>query len=541
MSKFSYENQGTNTYLTYEISTDDDLDTMSLGMLTNNSIPGFAQVSFTQMDMTKYIKYNVSAEVSVKQLFTGPVNKKRLLGVFTGVVDAMLSAEEYMLDPSTILLDTDYIFADVSTCQAELVCLPIMNLQQQNPDLATFFKNILFTTQFDQTENCDHVAQLINYLNTNPVLVLDDFKNLLHALSHGAAPAAPAAPAQPVQPAPQPVVQTPVQPAPQPVAQTPVQPVQPAQRTQPAQIPVQPPVQPVQPAQKNVPPMPQGMQIPGAAPAQNNAPAAPQGTPDGKPMTLMYLMQHYNKENAAIYKAQQEAAKQKKGAPAPAPATPMAAPMPGKPMAAPMPGKAAPAKPQPGPGFAIPGQAPSGFAIPGQPTPPPAPATPVAPVAPKPAPAPVAPVNPMPAAPITPMPQPAYQPAPQSAPLNFGETTVLSAAMGETTVLSSAVETKQNDPHLIRVKNNEKIPLNKPVFRIGKEKSYVDYFISDNTAISRSHANIIDHNGEFFVVDTNSTNHTYVNGGMIQSGVETKLSHGTKIRFANEEFEFKLY
>ena len=43
------------------------------------------------------------------------------------------------------------------------------------------------------------------------------------------------------------------------------------------------------------------------------------------------------------------------------------------------------------------------------------------------------------------------------------------------------------------------------------------------------------------LVDTNSTNHTYVNGGMIQSNVETKLSHGTKIRLANEDFEFRLY
>ena len=67
------------------------------------------------------------------------------------------------------------------------------------------------------------------------------------------------------------------------------------------------------------------------------------------------------------------------------------------------------------------------------------------------------------------------------------------------------------------------------------------YFIGDNTAISRGHANIVDHNGEFFVVDTNSTNHTYVNGAMIQSGVETKLSHGDKIRLANEDFEFRMY
>ena len=69
----------------------------------------------------------------------------------------------------------------------------------------------------------------------------------------------------------------------------------------------------------------------------------------------------------------------------------------------------------------------------------------------------------------------------------------------------------------------------------------MDYFIGDNTAISRSHANIVSRDGEYFVVDTNSTNHTYVNGGMIQSNVETKLSHGSKIRLANEDFEFKLY
>ena len=95
-------------------------------------------------------------------------------------------------------------------------------------------------------------------------------------------------------------------------------------------------------------------------------------------------------------------------------------------------------------------------------------------------------------------------------------------------------------PYLVRMRNNEKIPLDKPVFRIGKEKSYVDYFIGDNAAISRSHANVMNRDGNYFVVDTNSTNHTYVNGVMISSNQEIPLSHGTKIRFANEEFEFRM-
>jgi pSer/pThr/pTyr-binding forkhead associated (FHA) protein len=132
---------------------------------------------------------------------------------------------------------------------------------------------------------------------------------------------------------------------------------------------------------------------------------------------------------------------------------------------------------------------------------------------------------------------------PQGQPVSFGETTVLSGgSIGETTVLNG-VQTNQARPIigiLIRVKTSERIPLNKPVFRIGKERSYVDYFVGDNTAVSRSHADIITRDGQFFIVDTNSTNHTYVNGKMIQSNNETLLSNGDKIRLANEDFEFRL-
>lgn len=532
--KLTFENLGTNTYLVYEIHETDELDSMSLGMLTNNSIPGFAPASFTQMDATKYIKYNVSAKVSVKQLFSGPVNKKRLIGVFSGVANAMLAAEDYMLDSSTILLDMDYIFADVTTCETELVCLPIMNLQCQNQDLSTFFKNILFTTQFDQTENCDHVAQLINYLNTNPVLMLEDFKALLDKLSNGPAsqPKVEIKSAPQPEVKPQPVVQPVVTPAPSPA---------PAPAPAPAFAPIPTPVRKEAPAAKTPPVIPG---VPSVASAQPKVAASN----DEKPMSWFYLMQHYNKENAAIYKAQQDAKKAKGAVPT-----------------APQQAKPVPQKPTPmaNSSFVVPGKQP-GFAIPGQPAPTPAAPKPVA--APQPEAAATCPkcgqpiqadqafctscgmrcgsnLSPAPAPAPVAAPQPVYQPAPQvqSAPLNFGETTVLSAAVGETTVLSAAMEMKKNDPHLIRSKNNEKIPLNKPVFRIGKERSYVDYFIGDNTAISRGHANIVDHNGEYFVVDTNSTNHTYLNGAIIQPGVEMKLAHGDKVRLANEDFEFKLY
>lgn len=517
--KLTFENLGTNTYLVCEIDEADQIDSMSLGMLTNNSIHGFAPTSFTQMDLTKYLKYNVSAKVSVKQLFSGPVNKKRLIGVFTGVVDAMIAAEDYMIDANDLLLDLDYIFVDVTTIETAVVCLPIENSGRTPMNIGMFFKNIIFNTQFDQTENCDYVAQILNYLNSTAALSLADFKELLDRIASNH----PVATAQPKQVADGTANTVATAPAQQPV--TVQQPTPPRKPTPPAapQAPVS-----ASPKQEKTQ-LSAGTHVPPVVPpVKANPVPQPQGNHQQteKPMSWLYLLQHYNKENAAIYKAQRDQQKAKRPVVAP-PVAPSAqnTTIPKSTGSIAIPGKQ--------------GAVSSGIAIPGQ-----QPAMPQQKMAPQPAQQ-ATPAKPMPAqtpeqtTPASNLHVPQHQSA---RPINFGETTVLGGGqVGETTVLGVSAELHRVEPYLVRVKNNEKIPLNKPVFRIGKERSYVDYFIGDNTAISRSHANIINDNGEYYVVDTNSTNHTYVNGGMIQSNVQTKLSHGTMIRFANEDFEFKMY
>lgn len=97
-------------------------------------------------------------------------------------------------------------------------------------------------------------------------------------------------------------------------------------------------------------------------------------------------------------------------------------------------------------------------------------------------------------------------------------------------------------PYLIRLNTYEKVTINKPVFRIGKEKSYVDYFIINNNAVSRIHADIITdaENGCYYVKDNNSTNHTFVNGTMIVTNQNTEIFDGDAIMFANEPFEFHI-
>ena len=523
MNEFTFENQGTNTYLVYTISPEDIVDSMSLGMLTNNKIPGLATTLFTQMDATKYIKYNVSARVSVKQFFSGAVNKKRLLGVFKGIVNALLSAEDYMIDEHTIILDLDYIFADVSTCETILICLPIQGATEKH-DLGAFFKGIMFSTQFDQTENCDHVARIINYLNSTPLFSLSDFKDLLEKIEQVTYSANQVAndSAPTIKVAPQPVIQPVIQPTVQSKAEVSGSNI--VKKTEPTQV--DKPVVAPTPAPGTKPPIQPKVSTAGAPVVQSG------NAGNEKKISMFGLLMHYSKENKALYEQQKAAKKAGVSTQQQQPSVPQA-------------GKQSVANP----GFAVPGMnqgaGSSGFAIPGQPTPMPnaQPATPIK-------------SQPQSAAPVKPQPQqqpvssvatqePAYVPRqmPQGQAANFGETTVLGGAnIGETTVLTAANNPAQMiAPHLIRKKNNEKISLNKPRFRVGKERSFVDYFIGDNTAISRSHADFISREGEYFVVDMNSTNHTYVNGKMIQSNTETQIFDGDTIRLANEDFEFKLY
>lgn len=166
------------------------------------------------------------------------------------------------------------------------------------------------------------------------------------------------------------------------------------------------------------------------------------------------LLMHYSKENVELYKAQKASGKASKATPAP-----------------PQNAKKTPSVPT---NFTVPGRSSTGFAIPGQqvpsvstPTVQPSVQTP--------------PMSTKVAQPSQPVYTPPQQPIPQTKQTSFGETTVLGGGkIGETTVLNAVNPSQTASPYLVRLKNNERIPLNKPVFRVGKERSYVDYFIGDN-------------------------------------------------------------
>ena len=598
MQGFTYENQGQNTYLVYQFD-DRPIDTMALGMLTNNKIKGFAPAIYTEIDNQKFIKYNVSSHVTLSKLFMGDVRKMRLLKTFVNIVDAMQMLDAYMLDRRTIMLDRDYIYVDASTSDVSMICVPVVD-EFAPIDEREFFKNIIFSVSFAANENGDYVARILAYLNSVELFQLQDFKKMLEGLM-SEQPAVGMQNVQPAMGAPymqnNPYQQTPAGAPAQPqmnmkpaVMQQPVPPVQPQNR--PTDIGQEPAIQNVyvssgasakdiklakreemlkqqeeerarEMAKNPIAPenVDMGFAVPGmstnqyASKPKAAAPAVPaKKTSKGKKnsgsseddISLFYLMQHYSKENKEKYKAAKERKKSGNTATEAPVAKKQASVI--KPMAASAvqqppvsnPYQAAPAQPQ-APVMNNPYQA-----APVQPQAP-AMANPyqAAPAQPQ-APAMNSPYQTAPAQPQAPVMNNPY-PAPQMPAMggmqdDYDQTTLIKNTGNTddagTTVLNAATKVERH-PYLYQVKNGRKIYLDKKTNRIGKNREVVDICIDGNPAISRCHAIFYRVDDACYIEDLNSTNGTFVDDQQITSNCKTMVRVGSRVKLGDEEFELR--
>lgn len=597
MQGFTYENQGQNTYLVYQFD-DRPIDTMALGMLTNNKIKGFAPAIYTEIDNQKFIKYNVSSHVTLSKLFMGDVRKMRLLKTFVNIVDAMQMLDAYMLDRRTIMLDRDYIYVDASTSDVSMICVPVVD-EFAPIDEREFFKNIIFSVSFAANENGDYVARILAYLNSVELFQLQDFKKMLEGLM-SEQPAAGMQNVQPAMGAPymqnNPYQQTPAGAPAQPqmnmkpaVMQQPVPPVQPQNR--PTDIGQEPAIQNVyvssgasakdiklakreemlkqqeeerarEMARNPIAPenVDMGFAVPGmstnqyaskpkavsAAPAQKASKGKKNSGSSEDDISLFYLMQHYSKENKEKYKA----AKERKKSGSTATEAPVAKKQASviKPVAASAvqqppvgnPYQAAPVQPQT-PAMANPYQT-----APAQPQAP-AMANPyqAAPAQPQ-APAMNSPYQTAPAQPQAPVMNNPY-PAPQMPAMggmqdDYDQTTLIKNTGNTddagTTVLNAATKVERH-PYLYQVKNGRKIYLDKKTNRIGKNREVVDICIDGNPAISRCHAIFYRVDDACYIEDLNSTNGTFVDDQQITSNCKTMVRVGSRVKLGDEEFELR--
>ncbi len=94
-------------------------------------------------------------------------------------------------------------------------------------------------------------------------------------------------------------------------------------------------------------------------------------------------------------------------------------------------------------------------------------------------------------------------------------------------------------PYLFRVKTGEHIYVTKNYFKLGRKEEVVDYAIK-NPAISKLHIEIIHRGNDYYVIDKDTPNHTWVQGEQLQKEQEVMIWNDCRIRMADEDFIFKL-
>lgn len=164
MESFRLENRSAGTFLTYSLQQEEQLDGFTLGMLSNNRIPGIFPVQFVQVNSERQFIYNVTSKVSLSQYIAGKMKKGRCLEVLKGIAETVLRCNEYLLEISSLIFETDYIFVDVTTCELSMICLPVF---RESPviDVRAFLRDLLSSMTFSEDEDLEYPARLLNLLN----------------------------------------------------------------------------------------------------------------------------------------------------------------------------------------------------------------------------------------------------------------------------------------------------------------------------------------------------------------------------------------
>lgn len=181
MSGFTYENQGSISFLIYKLREDEKLDKMALGMMNQNKIPHLLPVSFTQINCERYLRYSGLSLCTLKSLMSGIVTKERILTVFDSICEGILASEEYFLEGSCFVLDADYMYVDSSNGKTNIVYLPILYMEQKT-EYTTFFKEIITNIIADPTEDGSYITKILYYLNSADNFSVAEFSKLIKKL-----------------------------------------------------------------------------------------------------------------------------------------------------------------------------------------------------------------------------------------------------------------------------------------------------------------------------------------------------------------------
>lgn len=535
---------GSSVFAVYEVNQPtSEVDNVSIQMINNNQDQkiGLAALYMKELNgMCQSFQYNVTGKVTLQEYLVRTLTQEEFRRMILNLVSTIEGFDEYMIDTKRIMLEPDTVYINMLDSTISFICIPLQSYQ--NPvTLYDFFRGIVDRSYVSvNSGGISYFDCVRNIIKSESGFSLSNIRtsmNMMHPEQNAAAPGAPAA-----------------QTAPQ---------IESGQLTQP-QIPEQ---------------VPDTITISSANEPVYVPPVPPVEDPSKKEKKSLFGGLFGSSQKGAP-KGNQKKKKEKGDAQAGgfqgglAGLKSGAKKLPDAPQIPP-PVSVPPVQIPPQVPSQVPPQSPvnaaplnfggttvlsSGMANPPMPAPPVQPAQTVQPLQPvqQPMQQPMQPAfqggttnlnNAMPE-PVQPVPVPGMgqvslqkgmPDAMQAQPAASKGTTVLrpsgNVSGPATTVLSPNSARKS---FLMRVKTHQRMQIEKNLVRIGRDTGGLDFNVTDNTNVGHTHANIVRHGDDFYLVDLHSLNHTYLNEVELEGGKEYPLTDGDRFTCADEEFLFTM-
>lgn len=124
-------------YLNYELQEGDPIDTVGVGMLTNNTIEGFVPFLRKVQDLKTLLCYDVTGLVPLMEHVDQLSNDRKLFGFLKSYCQMMRNAESYLLDRENILLDQAYLNPKDGTIHVILLPVSEKTCEMSESDFLT--------------------------------------------------------------------------------------------------------------------------------------------------------------------------------------------------------------------------------------------------------------------------------------------------------------------------------------------------------------------------------------------------------------------
>ena len=175
---FKVRNIGSEKYLSYILNDDCEFDEELLDYLEENKIPELIDIIYEEDDENDYLTYNVSGRTTVDALLSNTVNAEKILGIVRGVASGIVNLRDLGIPASYVILHKGFTYVNPVTYDVGMLCVPVEADANINAEFRTFVKDILTSVKYDDSEDCNYVARLLNLLNTDKFTVRNFYSQL---------------------------------------------------------------------------------------------------------------------------------------------------------------------------------------------------------------------------------------------------------------------------------------------------------------------------------------------------------------------------